>query len=86
MKKLAMIVAFALAAQFAMVGLFLCLFFPLGGTHPDTSFSVQSWSVEAVGNDDSENYAEAAAASAFSLTDDQRKRLVVQKPVMNMRR
>ena len=36
MKKLAMIVAFALAAQFAMVGLFLWLFFPLGGTHPDT--------------------------------------------------
>jgi hypothetical protein len=76
---------------------------------------VQSWSAEAVGNDDSENYAavanprgaasrrwrvslirkraqvlgyvdapsrevaEAAAANAFSLTDDQRKRLVAQK-------
>ena len=52
MKKLAMIVAFALAEQFAVMGLFLWLFLPLGGTHPNTSFNVQGWSAEVVENDD----------------------------------
>ena len=56
MKELAIIVAFALAAQVAVMGLFLWVFLPLGGTHPNTAFSVQGWSAQAVENDDSEKY------------------------------
>jgi hypothetical protein len=57
MKGFAIFVAFALAAQLAVMGVLLWLFFPLVRTHPNAVFSVQSWSAKAVGNDYSEKTA-----------------------------
>jgi len=51
MKDFAIFVAFALAAQFAVMGVLLWLFLPLGGTQANPSFNVQGWSAEPVENE-----------------------------------